>query len=72
MAGLIQSYLLAERPERLAAVSRLFSFRSMRDPAVANPVPRGPAARRVAAGGSEPGLTRLPTRCASSDAHYCK
>jgi high-affinity nickel permease len=34
VAGLIQSYLLAERPERLAAVSRLFSFRSMRDPAV--------------------------------------
>src|SRR6266536_1554729 len=35
---------------RLAAVSGLFSFRSMRDPAVANPVPRGPAARRAAAG----------------------
>ena len=35
---------------RLAAISGLFSFRSMRDPAVANPVPRGPAARRAAAG----------------------
>jgi integrase len=35
---------------RLAAVSGLFSFRSMRDPAAANPVPRGPAARRAAAG----------------------
>jgi site-specific recombinase XerD len=35
---------------RLAAVSGLFSFRSMRDPAVANPVPKGPAARRAAAG----------------------
>ena len=35
---------------RLAAISGLFSFRSMRDPAVVNPVPRGPAARRAAAG----------------------
>ena len=35
---------------RLAAVSGLFSFWSMRDPAVANPVPRGPAARRAASG----------------------
>ncbi len=36
--------------QRLAAVSGLFSFRSMRDPAAANPVPRGTAARRAAAG----------------------
>src|SRR5215469_17475035 len=35
---------------RLAAVSGLFSFRSMRDPAVPSPVPRGPAARRAASG----------------------
>src|SRR5215470_2982589 len=35
---------------RLAAISGLFSFRSMRDAAVANPLPRGPAARRAAAG----------------------
>ncbi|MGO8961324.1 MAG: tyrosine-type recombinase/integrase [Streptosporangiaceae bacterium] len=35
---------------RLAAVSGLFSFRAMRDPAAASPVPRGPAARRAAAG----------------------
>jgi integrase/recombinase XerC len=35
---------------RLAAVSGLFSFRAMRDLAVANPVPRGLAARRAAAG----------------------
>ncbi len=35
---------------RLAAVSGLFSFRSMRDPAVPSPVPRGPAARRAAVG----------------------
>ena len=35
---------------RLAAVSGLFSFRSMRDPAAINPVPRGPAARRSARG----------------------
>jgi site-specific recombinase XerD len=35
---------------RLAAVSGLFSFRSMRDPGAPSPVPRGPAARRAAAG----------------------
>ena len=35
---------------RLAAVSGLFSFRSMRDPGLPSPVPRGPAARRAAAG----------------------
>jgi site-specific recombinase XerD len=35
---------------RLAAISGLFSFRSMRDPDAANPVPRGPAARRLAKG----------------------
>jgi site-specific recombinase XerD len=35
---------------RLAAISGLFSFRSMRDPAAVNPVPRGPAARRTAPG----------------------
>lgn len=35
---------------RLAAISGLFGFRSMRDPSVPNPMPRGPAARRVAPG----------------------
>jgi len=35
---------------RLAAISGLFSFRPMRDPAAVNPMPRGPAARRAAAG----------------------
>ncbi len=35
---------------RLAAISGLFAFRSMRDPDAANPMPRGPAARRQAAG----------------------
>jgi site-specific recombinase XerD len=35
---------------RLAAISGLFSFRSMRDPAASNPVPKGPAARRSAKG----------------------
>ena len=33
---------------RLAAISGLFSFRSMRDPDATNPVPKGPAARRSA------------------------
>lgn len=35
---------------RMAAISGLFSFRAMRDPAAGNPVPRGPAARRTAKG----------------------
>lgn len=35
---------------RLAAVSGLFSFRSMRDPDATNPVPKGPEARRLSAG----------------------
>jgi site-specific recombinase XerD len=35
---------------RLAAISGLFGFRSMRDPIVRNPVPKGPAARRTAKG----------------------
>jgi len=35
---------------RLAAVSALFGFRQMRDPAATNPVPRGRQARRAAAG----------------------
>ncbi len=34
---------------RMAAVSGLFGFRTMRDPTVASPVPRGAAARRVSA-----------------------
>ena len=33
---------------RLAAISGLFAFRSMRDPSVVNPMPRGAAARRAA------------------------
>src|SRR5947207_15180146 len=40
---------------RLAAISGLFSFRSMRDPAAPSPVPRGPAARRARAGDRAPG-----------------
>jgi site-specific recombinase XerD len=33
---------------RLAAISGLFTFRAMRDPALINPMPKGPAGRRVA------------------------
>ena len=32
---------------RLAAISGLFTFRAMRDPAAINPMPKGPAGRRV-------------------------
>ena len=35
---------------RLAAISGLFAFRSMREPEATNPVPRGSAARRLAKG----------------------
>ena len=35
---------------RLAAISGLFTFRSMREPDTVNPVPRGPAACRLAKG----------------------
>jgi site-specific recombinase XerD len=35
---------------RLAAVAGLFAFRAMRDPSAPNPMPRGPAARRLAPG----------------------
>jgi integrase len=55
---------LAQRPgagfapatinRRLAAISGLFSFRSMRDPAAVNPVPRGP--RRGGPPGERTGL----------------
>ena len=34
---------------RLAAISGLFTFRAMRDPVAVNPMPKGPAGRRVSA-----------------------
>jgi site-specific recombinase XerD len=43
-------YAAATVNRRLAAISALFTFRQLRDPAAVNPVPRGPAARRAAAG----------------------
>jgi len=50
---------------RLAALSGLFAFRSMRDPLAGNPMPRGPAARRAPAearGGLLGHLTRPQSR----------
>jgi len=50
---------------RLAAVSGLFSFWSMRDPDVTNPVPKGPEARRLSAGergGMLAHVSRAPKR----------
>lgn len=38
---------------RMAAISGLFAFRSMRDPSLANPMPKSATARRVAASGRE-------------------
>src|SRR5271165_4594110 len=49
-SGRASGFAPATINRRLAAVSGLFSFRSMRDPAAVNPVPKGPAARRAASG----------------------
>jgi site-specific recombinase XerD len=49
-SGRASGFAPATINRRLAAISGLFSFRSMRDPAAANPMPRGPAARRTASG----------------------
>ena len=43
-------YAAATINRRLAAISALFAFRQMRDPAAASPVPRRRAARRMAVG----------------------
>lgn len=48
--GRATGYAPATINRRLAAISGLFAFRSMRDPGASDPVPRGPAARRTAAG----------------------
>src|ERR1700728_3772952 len=47
---------------RLAAVSGLFSFRSMRDPGAVNPLPKGPAGRRAARGARSGLLAHLARR----------
>ena len=49
-SGRASGFAPATINRRLAAISGLFSFRSMRDPAAVNPVPRGAAARRAASG----------------------
>ena len=43
-------YAAATVNHRLAAISGLFGFRSMRDPGTTNPVPRGKEARSLSAG----------------------
>jgi integrase/recombinase XerC len=48
--GRASGYAPATVNRRLAAISGLFAFRTMRDPAAPNPVPRGAAARRTAKG----------------------
>lgn len=48
--GRAAGYAAATVNRRLAAISGLFAFRAMRDPAAPNPVPRGAAARRTAKG----------------------
>src|SRR5215475_12951690 len=49
-SGRASGFAPATINRRLAAISGLFSFRSMRDPGAPSPVPRGPAARRAASG----------------------
>jgi site-specific recombinase XerD len=48
--GTASGFAPATINRRLAAISGLFAFRSMRDPGAVNPVPKGPAARRTARG----------------------
>ena len=48
--GRTAGYAAATVNRRLAAISGLFAFRAMRDPAAPHPVPRGAAARRTAKG----------------------
>ena len=45
--GPLDRYAASTINRRLAAITGLFGFRSMRDPAVANPVPKGREAHRV-------------------------
>lgn len=49
-SGRSSGYAPATVNRRMAAVSGLFNFRAMRDPTLANPVPRGAAARRTTRG----------------------
>jgi site-specific recombinase XerD len=49
-SGRAAGYAPATVNRRLAAISGLFTFGAMRDPAMVNPVPRGAAARRTAKG----------------------
>jgi integrase/recombinase XerD len=46
----LDRYAAATINHRLIAVSGMFAFRAMRDPAVPNPVPKGREARRASAG----------------------
>src|ERR1700738_1558024 len=48
--GRVDQYAATTINRRLAAISGLFEMRSMRDPALANPVPKGREARRTVAG----------------------
>jgi len=48
--GTASGFAPATINRRLAAISGLFGFRSMRDPDAVNPVPKGAAARRTARG----------------------
>jgi Phage integrase, N-terminal SAM-like domain len=63
--GRASGYAPATVNRRLAAISGLFAFRTMRDPAAPNPVPRGAAARRRAnaRGCSATWPGRVPVRC---------
>ena len=58
-SGRASGYAPATINRRLAAISGLFSFRSMRDPAAPNPVPRGAGGAPRRRRGAQPGCWRI-------------
>ena len=60
--GRANGYAPATVNHRLAAISGLFGFRSMRDPDAKNPMPRGKEARRLSTGERNGLLAHVATR----------
>lgn len=58
----VDGYAPATLNHRLAAITGLFNFRSLRDPDAKNPVPRGKEARRLTAGKRTGMLTHVSRR----------
>ena len=60
--GSCQGLAAATVNRRLAAIDGLFTFQAMRDPAAINPMPKGPAGRRVSASGATGCWVTWPAR----------